>query len=248
MNGAKPILVVRDEEQAWNRRALAQPVMWPHLRQWAYNNPAVVLGASQRDRPTGESSVPVLGRQSGGGAVLVGPWMLSASIVLPTTHPLAQAGPIAAYCAIGEAYAAVLRSHGGDVESLSPARVTALSRTRGDAELAWACFGGLAPGEVVVDGRKLLGLAQVCRRNGVLLVAGLVLYRPDWSLLCRALDRPFDDIAALERQTTSCAEICNALPTLGAIAGQIYAQLRDVVAASPPKAIAQRGTIPALPA
>ena len=37
---------------------------------------------------------------------------------------------------------------------------------------------------------KLVGLAQRCRRNGVLLVAGTLVSKVPWALLCTALDHP----------------------------------------------------------
>jgi lipoate-protein ligase A len=73
-------------------------------------------------------------------------------------------------------------------------------------ELAWACYGGLSPWEVVVGQRKLVGLAQVRRSTGILLVAGLLLSQPDWSVLCEAMQRPITLALQLHDRTTSLQE------------------------------------------
>jgi lipoate-protein ligase A len=67
----------------------------------------------------------------------------------------------------------------------------------------WACFAGLSPWEVVADGRKLVGLAQVRRSTGVLLTAGVLVSPPDWALLCQAMGKPLTDAMDLECATTS---------------------------------------------
>lgn len=232
---AKPQLVLHDEEQAWNRRVLAQPVTAPQLRLWAYRDPAIVLGAGQRGLSDTAVALPLLQRQSGGGAVLTGPWLLSASIALPPDHPLALAGPIATYLAAGNAWRRVLAQCGIDACVLTPSAATALQAQRAPA-LSWACYGGVAPGELVVDGRKLLGLAQVCRRNGVLLAAGLLWQRPDWTQLSAALGHDHSTTAALHAVTTHCADLTATPPTLSELAGLTHAELRALIAASPPRA------------
>lgn len=214
-----PRVVSRGEEQAWNWRRLATPVKRPAMRLWIYRNPAVVLGRSQRGLLSSEEAnqragVDFIERQAGGGAVLVGPWMLSASVALPLSHPLVARGATISYRWIGDTYASVLRELGIAACALPPEEVTQARRTD-DHSLDWACFGGLAPWEVVVGGRKILGLAQVRRHTGVLLVAGLLLDRPDWPLLCRAMGKPAGDADTLMQRTTYCAaEFGRLLPLL----------------------------------
>jgi lipoate-protein ligase A len=194
-------------EQVWNERQLAQPVDTPAWRVWLYDEPAVVLGCSQR-RLMGEArddiDVRLLLRGSGGGAVLVGPWMISLSVVLPVTHPFASGGLMASYRWLGELLAGLLREQAGLAAVALPPDTVRLAPA--SPALQWACFGSLSPWEVVVDGRKIAGLAQVRRRHGVLLVAGLLLDRPDWPLLCAALRRSSAEAAALVHRTTSWAE------------------------------------------
>lgn len=193
-------------EQRWNEAQLAQAPAGPRLRLWRYDAPAVVLGCSQRRllaTVNDGSELPVLLRHSGGGAVLVGPWMLGLSVALPAAHALVRGGPVPSYRWLGKALAGVLRRFGIAATALPP---TALAAPRADDPLAWACYGGLSPWEVVAQDRKLVGLAQVRRREGVLLVGGLLLEPPPWALLCRVLGRPEADARALAARTTSVQE------------------------------------------
>lgn len=207
-------------EQAWNAARLSDTVTGPELRFWAYHEPAVVLGRSQRSWALADETVARVERQAGGGAVLVGPWMLSASIVLPTTHPFARLPPAASYHWLGDAYATVLRDAGIGAQVLDIAGARELQQ-QADPNLKWACYGGFSPGEVVVGRRKLVGLAQVRRAGGVLFVAGLQFGRPDWALLCRALGRPLDEAELLTACNTCCVdeagEHLSPLAMLGAV-------------------------------
>jgi lipoate-protein ligase A len=71
----------------------------------------------------------------------------------------------------------------------------------------WACYGSLAPWEVVdAAGRKLVGLAQRRQRTGVLLVAGTLVTPPDWALLCAAMGQSQDE-EAMRRRTVDCTQL-----------------------------------------
>jgi len=196
-------------EQRWNEAALAQPVEATAWRLWAYREAAVVLGCSQR-RMLAESSmhpgVELLVRAAGGGAVLVGPWMLGLSALLPAAHLLAACGPVPSYRWLGECLAQSLQQVGVGASALSPERLRARRGERPAPAPDWACFGGLSPWEVLVGERKIAGLAQVRRRQGVLLVAGVLLQPPPWTLLCDRLGRPRDDARLLALSSTSCAQ------------------------------------------
>lgn len=200
-------------EQAWNEDRLVRPVARAAWRTWTYDRPAIVLGCSQRrlfDAAGPGAGVEILVRRSGGGAVLVGPWMVGVSVALPPDHSMVSAGPVASYRWLGECLARVLRTLGVPARALPPeearqhrAALDAAPGARSGPD--WACFAGIVPWEAVARARKLTGLAQVRRRDGVLLVGGLLLEPPDWPLLCAALGKPAEDAAALAQLTTSCA-------------------------------------------
>ncbi|MCO5401574.1 lipoate--protein ligase family protein [Ralstonia soli] len=193
------------DEQEWNRAQLAAPVLRPAVRLWTYAAPGVVLGRAQAALHPGMAggATPVVVRDAGGGAVLAGPWMLSASIVLPADHPLVGTGTVSSYRWLGVLYAGLLRDLGIPAYAVPPEE---LQMTPPDRSLKWACFGSLSPWEVVVGQRKIVGLAQVRRRTGVLLTCGTLIAPPDWPLLCAALRANPEDALRLQACTTSCSE------------------------------------------
>ncbi len=228
-------MAVHRAEQAWNQQQLATPVTQADFRLWHYRAPAVVLGCSQRGLVSEAQSVQRAGldlvqRHAGGGAVLVGPWMLSASIVLPASHPLVTASAVQSYRWLGELFVSVLSGTGIATEALAPEAAKASQQRHANSELGWACFAGLSPWEVVVDQRKIVGLAQVRRRTGNLLVAGLLLDRPEWPLLCQAMGKPVEQASALERCTTSYAEQAGRVIATTDLATALDAALRDALA------------------
>lgn len=236
MTAAEPRLAVvsSTDEQRWHEALLESPVCEPQLRLWTYRAAGVVFGCSQaallkqaRQRP---ASCELVQRSSGGGAVLTGPWMLSTSILLPPDHRLLAGGTVTSYRWLGVLIAGLLRDMGLAAHALSPAEVRG---SAADPALGWACFGGLSPWEVVVGGRKIVGLAQLRRRHGVLLTSGTLLARPDWHLLCDTLGRPRADVQALERKTTSCEEALGAAPLVEGFASALHQMLTDVLGVLP---------------
>lgn len=201
--------VTAQQEQDWNVAQLSSSVQQAQWRMWHYLEPEVVLGCAQYDalhQPSDNNTRKVL-RQAGGGAVLVGPWMLSVSVVLPHTHPLATSSPVLSYRWLGQCFADVLCMSQVAAHAISPEETRVLKQVNDlGGELAWACYGGLSPWEVVVGQRKLVGLAQVRRSTGILLVAGLLLSQPDWPVLCGAMQRPITQALQLHDRTTSLQE------------------------------------------
>ena len=59
-----------------------------------------------------------------------------------------------------------------DLVSVAEARA-ASDPLPADAHIRMACFGTLSPYEVTANGRKLVGLAQIRRRNGVLVQSAI---------------------------------------------------------------------------
>lgn len=196
-------LVHPAEEQDWIAAALAQPVEAPIVRVWAYGTPAVVLGRAQQAQAAAwqaasAKELPLLIRPTGGGAVLAGHWMLSASVLLPPEHGLVDRSIARSFGWLGLLHADWLAALG--------VRTTVVEAPRAaPPELKWACFAGLSHGELTIDGAKILGLAQARKRNGVLLSSGVLLTEPPWALLAEAVGRPVAEADALADQTTHAA-------------------------------------------
>lgn len=213
----------------------------PCWRVWTYATPAIVLGCSQRalsarlepaaTRPGG-TALPVLVRESGGGAVLTGPWLVAVSLVLPHGHPWLGANLLQSYEPLGRLHVAALSELGIAASALAPAQVAgaqAALAASGPRTPDWACFGSLSPWEVVdVQGRKLVGLAQRRRQSGVLLVAGTLVAPPEWRLLCEALGQP-QDAAALRQRTVDCAQLLGRALAPAAWAGILERRLAQAL-------------------
>jgi lipoate-protein ligase A len=177
----------------------------PLARLWLYPEPAVVLGRSQHALlPSLDARRHrIVERAAGGGAVLVGPWMLGASVVLPAGHRLLPEGPVAdSYRWLGELFVAALARHG-----VSAMAVPREKTWKAPAELAWACFAGMSPWEVASGNRKLVGFAQRRNRHGVLLVAGALLSAVPWERLCEAMRRPASQARELAATTADASQL-----------------------------------------
>lgn len=183
----------------------------PGCRVWIYASdelPAVVLGCSQRrlrldleQRNGGRAEL--LERDSGGGAVLTGPWLVSASVVLPPAHPWVCDSLIDSYRHLAQVHVAALSEFGVAGRAVPPREVPRANAAGATRITDWACFGTLSAWEVVdAGGRKLVGLAQRRRTAGVLLVAGTLIGPADWWLLCDVMGRPQD--ASMLRTHTAC--------------------------------------------
>jgi len=169
-----------------------------------------VLGCSQRslwediERRLG-GRAELVQRESGGGAVLTGPWLVSASVVLPQGHPWVRDGLLDSYRRMGQLHVTALEEFGVLVRAMPPQELPRPSDSGAVGALHWACFGSLSPWEVVdARQRKLVGLAQRRQQSGVLLVAGTLISCADWPLVCDAMCRPADEPTL--RQRTVCAE------------------------------------------
>jgi lipoate-protein ligase A len=137
--------------------------------------PAVVLGSTQPAsvlRP----GTPAVRRRSGGGAVLMEPGgLVWVDVFVPAGDPLWEVDVGRAFAWLGQAWVRALgragHAHAG------PLVTTPWSRL--------VCFAGLGPGEVVVDGAKVVGMAQRRTRAGALFQCAALL---DWQPV-RLLDR-----------------------------------------------------------
>ena len=221
--------VAAAQEQAWNDQQLRLPAPTPCARLWRYADPAVVLGRSQHALLPGldREGRCIVERASGGGAVLVGPWMVGASVVLPARHRLLPDGAVAdSYRWLGELFVTALARHGVAATSV-PREHT----WKAPADLAWACFAGMSPWEVANGGRKLVGFAQRRNRHGVLLVAGALLSAVPWAMLCEAMRRPAVQAHELASTTIDAAQLLGGPLPLDAFCADVASLLAVALAA-----------------
>jgi lipoate-protein ligase A len=127
---------------------------------------ALVLGSTQPtvgiDADAAErAGLPRVRRRSGGGGVVVRPgaqvWL---DVFIPRTHGLARTDVAKAALVVGEIWAAALRPL---------LRSTLVVHDGALIETPWSrmnCFSGIGPGEVLLDGRKLVGISQRRERGG----------------------------------------------------------------------------------
>ncbi|MHB8682391.1 MAG: lipoyl protein ligase domain-containing protein [Acidimicrobiales bacterium] len=124
--------------------------------------PALVLGSTQpAELVDADASIEVVRRRSGGGAVLVAPgaqvWV---EAWVPRRDPLWEDDVVRGAWWLGELWADALARCGAPHPLVHRGRavVTPWSGT--------ICFAGIGPGEVAVEGRKVVGLSQRRTRDG----------------------------------------------------------------------------------
>lgn len=137
------------------------PAMWvPRLSE----NPTLVLGSRQSiesvDRDVcRQRGIDVVQRRSGGGAVLVGAEQLIwFDVVLTRDHPGWSDDVGKSFAWISDRLRTALASLGVMGDCYNGAMVNT----------EWSdlvCFAGLGPGELTVDGKKLVGISQRRTRN-----------------------------------------------------------------------------------
>ena len=161
--------------------------------------PAVVLGSTQADAEVDdtaahEAGLEVVRRRSGGGAVLVEPGTVAwVDVVLPAGDPLWQADVGRAFWWLGEVWADALAAVGVGRGRVHRGGLVASRWSR------LVCFAGLGPGEVTVDGGKVVGMAQRRTRRGVLFQCAVPLrWEPASLLAVLALDPAERAAAAAE--------------------------------------------------
>jgi lipoate---protein ligase len=124
------------------------------------DRPALVLGSSQAEtvvRREALGDIELVRRRSGGGAVLLVPKeVLWLDVLLPAGDPLWHDDIGRASHWLGQVWATALGGH-VDVHR------GALVRSRFSPLV---CFAGLGPGEVLLDGRKVVGVSQRRTRTG----------------------------------------------------------------------------------
>ncbi len=158
----------------------------PALRWYVMPQPALVLGVGQPlddfdAAACRRAGLPIVRRSSGGTAVLADDGLLNLDIALPAAHRLGHRDVVRAYAWLGTALTRALRRLGWAACVVTPdaaRRDTADLRADerpGATALRRTCFGGRSPYEVMVAGRKVVGLCQVRRRAGTLYQVGILL-------------------------------------------------------------------------
>jgi len=139
------------------------------------DRPALVLGSAQPEADVDRDGAAAAGlevvrRRSGGSAVVVGPGRLVwADVVLPAADPLWSDDVGIAPVWLGRCWAEALASVG-----VTDPVVHEGAMVRG----RWGslvCFAGIGPGEVLVGGRKLVGISQRRTRAAALFQAAVLL-------------------------------------------------------------------------
>jgi len=126
--------------------------------------PALVLGSGQREDDgllarADAAGLPVVRRRSGGGAVLVVPgFVLWVDVLVPRDDPLWDDDVGRSAVWLGAVWRDALEALGVDAELVDRASCGAVGWT--------ICFGGSAVGEVLVGGRKVVGVSQRRDRYG----------------------------------------------------------------------------------
>jgi lipoate-protein ligase A len=111
-------------------------------------------------------------RRSGGTAVFADRQHLWLDVALPAGHRLLLPDITASYRWFGEVWVAALARVGIETRVVEPDEARELNAGL-DPEVRRACFGGVSPYEVLAGNSKIVGLAQIRRRQGGLLQAGI---------------------------------------------------------------------------
>lgn len=154
----------------------------PVLRLYGWQPLCLSLGYGQRLRDADQGRIEAEGwgivrRPTGGKAILHGR-ELTYSVTLPKEHELAQGDVVESYRRISEALITALQFLG-----LSP---QSERQAKGNKGLGPVCFEVPSHYEITVGGKKLIGSAQVRRREGILQHGSLPIYG-DIAQICDAL-------------------------------------------------------------
>jgi len=179
-------------DEALLESCLASPEAIPTLRLYAFAPSALSLGKSQpagdvrEPRRLAELGIDLVRRPTGGRAVLHERERTYA-VVGRLDRPPFGGGVLATYREIARALEHGLRGAGIDARATEPSPQAPAASARPAA----ACFGTLSTHEISVQGRKLVGSAQL-RRGGAFLQHGSIPWKLDASRLARLLGEAVD--------------------------------------------------------
>ncbi len=143
----------------------------PTLRFYGWEPPCLSLGYGQSSRDADFERLAALGwdcvRRPTGGRAILHTDELTYSLALPADHPLAAGDVVVSYQRISQALLVGLEWLGAQAHS----ELQAEKRTSGPI-----CFEVPSHYEITVNGRKLIGSAQVRRHQGVLQHGSLPLH------------------------------------------------------------------------
>jgi lipoate-protein ligase A len=168
----------------------------PTLRFFAWQPPCLSIGYNQAVDEVDitecqQAGVDVVRRPTGGRAILHTD-ELTYSIVAPQSEPRVAGGVVESYRRLSAGLVRGLRLLGVDVAQ-------AEARHGQDADVSAACFDAPSAYEVTAGGKKLVGSAQVRRREAVLQHGSLPL-RGDITRICRYLVVPSEEQRQALRQ------------------------------------------------
>jgi lipoate-protein ligase A len=155
----------------------------PVLRLYAWSPPCLSLGYGQRASDADFERIAAFGwhivRRPTGGRAILHTDELTYSVILPTDHPLVEGSVVESYRRISEGVQTALRILG-----VSPqAERAAHGGTNGAV-----CFETPSHYEITVNGRKLVGSAQLRRKEpGGVLQHGSIPLHGDIARICDAL-------------------------------------------------------------
>jgi len=201
----------------------------PVLRFYGWKSPAVSLGYFQdaeeeipcaycRDR-----GIDVVRRPTGGKAVLHGD-DLTYSLVAKESNPLFSSGIVETYRTISGCLIRGLTKSGVDAQMVEEGRI-------GVEHSGAFCFASSYKNEILADGRKICGNAQV-RARGVFLQHGSVLMDFDPPAVCAAILKTKDagrKAKALEASVTSIREIAGEGVGIDVLCRNIAAGFEEVL-------------------
>jgi lipoate-protein ligase A len=156
----------------------------PTLRLYAWEPACLSLGYAQSFHDVDHRRLKASGwdlvRRPSGGRAILHTDELTYALIAPVGHPHVTGGVLESYRHLSQGLAAALVSMG-----LDPAVKTKTS-AGDDPQQSPICFQIPSAYEITVDGRKLIGSAQVRRRRGVLQHGSLPL-RGNIARVCQAL-------------------------------------------------------------